>query len=294
AAPHVAQPMPQVAFWSKLIPYALSLWATNWLSNLFSIVDRYMIIHYSAMDADTALAAVGQYHAARLIPLLVMQFSNLLGTMLLPHLTHDWEAGRLPAVSSRMNLFLKTLGLAIFAIGVGVLLVAPLLFELVFHGKYDIGLTLLPLTIAYCLWNALGCVARTYLCCDERVSLVSVAYGAGLAVNVGLNLVLLSRLGLIGAVWSAVAGNVVTLALMYLFSSARGLALDRGALLVSLLPAACGGGLVTALPVAALALGLTLSTGWILSASEKRQLVALAADYRRRLARGRKPLADES
>jgi O-antigen/teichoic acid export membrane protein len=293
AAPHVEQPIAHASFWHKLIPYALSLWATNWLANLFAIVDRYMIIHWSDMDADTALNAVGQYHAARLIPLLLIQFAGLLGTMLLPHLTHDWEAGRMQTVSRRLNLFLKTLGLAVFAFGVAVLLTAPVLFEIFFHGKYAVGLTLLPLTVGYCLWNSLGCVARTYLCCDERVSLVSVAYGVGLAVNVGLNLVLLTRLGLIGAVWSALAGNVATLALLFVLSYVRGLTPDRGAILVSLLPAACCGGLVTALPVAVAVLGVTLFTGWILSAQEKRELLALLASYRQRLIRGRKPVTTE-
>jgi O-antigen/teichoic acid export membrane protein len=275
--------VPQSSFWAKLIPYALSLWATNWLANLFAIVDRYMLVHYSGMDADAAMTAVGQYHAARLIPLLLMQFASLLGTMLLPHLTHDWEAGRLQVVSARLNLFLKTLGLSVFGIGVGVLLVAPALYDLVFHGKYSVGLMVLPVTMGYCLWSAIACIARTYLCCDERVGLTSVAYAAGLAVSIGLNLVLLPRMGLAGAVWSTTAGNVTTLGLLYLLSYLRGHEIDRGVLLVSLLPAACCGGLFTALPIAAVAVAATHSTNWIFAAHEKRDLKLLAAGYVTRL-----------
>lgn len=285
ASPQVVEPVSQSEFWRKLIPYALSLWVANWLANLFAIVDRYMIIHYSGMDADGALAAVGQYHTARLLPLLLVQFANLLGTMLLPHLTHDWEAGRFEHVSKRLNLFLKTLGLAVFSIGVGVVLVAPLMFEFLFHGKYAVGLELLPLAMAYCLWSSIACVARSYLCCDERVGLISVAYAIGLAVMIGLNLVLLPQLGLVGAVWSTVAGNAMTLALIYAFSRFRGFKLDHGAVLVSLLPAACCGGMLTALPTAAAAVAITLGSEWILSAQEKHEIVTLLAGYYRRLRR---------
>jgi O-antigen/teichoic acid export membrane protein len=84
-APESSQTMPLGSFWGKLLPYAVSLWATNWLSNAFLLADRYLIIHFSGMSAHEALAQVGQYHTARLVPILILTFAGLLSSILLPH-----------------------------------------------------------------------------------------------------------------------------------------------------------------------------------------------------------------
>jgi O-antigen/teichoic acid export membrane protein len=165
-APRSAESMPQTSFWGKLMPYAVSLWAANWLSNAFLLADRYLIIHYSGMSADDALSQVGQYHTARLVPILILTFAGLLSSILLPHLSYDWETGCRRLVCDRMNLFLKGLSLALLGSMAALLLAAPWLFRLAFGDKFDLALTILPWTIGYCVWASLGYVVRTYLWCD--------------------------------------------------------------------------------------------------------------------------------
>jgi len=45
--------------------------ANDLLSALFEATDRYMIIHFSGFDTTAALATVGNYHTARVVPLLL-------------------------------------------------------------------------------------------------------------------------------------------------------------------------------------------------------------------------------
>src|SRR2546423_3286202 len=33
--------------WRKIIPFAASVWVSNWLSNLFDLADRWMLVRYS-------------------------------------------------------------------------------------------------------------------------------------------------------------------------------------------------------------------------------------------------------
>ena len=272
-------------FWGKLLPYALSLWASNWLSNLFLLADRYMIIHFSGMPAHEALAQVGQYHTARLVPILLLTFASLLSGVLLPHLSYDWETGCRQLVSQRMNMFIKVLGLTLLGISAGVLLVAPLMFDLVFGGKYALGLAVLPWTMGYCIWVSLGYVARTYLLCDEKVLLSSLAYAVGLAVSIVLNVLLLPTYGLHGAVWATAAGNVIALLLLVLLAMWRGMEMHKGSWLVLVLPLAICFGMWTATIAAVAALGLICRTDWILSHGEKQQLLDFGRDYLRRLKR---------
>ena len=96
-------------------PFAAWVLLGSVLTNLFGVVDRYMIVHFSRMSADEALDAVGNYYAARVVPLLLVSIAAMLGTMITPHLSHDWEAGRRDLVVARLRLFLKLFGFALFA-----------------------------------------------------------------------------------------------------------------------------------------------------------------------------------
>ncbi len=223
-------------FWSKLLPFAGWVWVTNLLTNLFDIVDRYMIVHYSGMNVDDALRQVGYYHSSRLIPLLIVALAALLGTMVTPHLSHDWEAGRRRAVATQLNTILKNLLLALLTGSVAVLAIAPLLFNFALAGKFTAGLDQLPLTLAYCTWFGTIAVAQNYLWCAEKAWLSSCSLLVGLVVNVALDLVLLQRFGLHGAVMATTAANFVALSLVYLFSWHYGMHIDRGTWLLSVSP----------------------------------------------------------
>ena len=172
------------------------------------------------------------------MPILILTFAGLLSSILLPHLSYDWETGCRRLVSQRMNLFLKVFGLALLGIGAAVLLVAPLMFDLVFRGKYALGLAILPCTMGFCIWASLGYVVRTYLLCDEKVALCSLGYAVGLAVSVVLNLLLLPTYGLHGAVWATTGGNVVAMLLLVLLAMGRGMEMHKGTWLVLALPLA--------------------------------------------------------
>jgi len=118
-----------------------------------------------------------------------------------------------------------------------VLFAAPWLFSLAFHGKYPGAIGILPLTLAYCLWFSLLATLQTYALCCEKSYLTSVSLLAGLGVNVGLNLLLLPRFGLPGAVLATTVGNAVALLLVVFSCRMLGFRMDRGTWVVLLLPA---------------------------------------------------------
>ncbi len=199
--------VPQRTFWAKLLPFAAWIWMSNLLSGVFDMIDRYMIVHFSGLEVNEALRQVGYYHTSRLLPLLFVAVSALLGSMITPHLSHDWELGRRREVGARLNTVLKALDLSLFAASVVVLICAPFLFNTVLGGKFSGGLVQLPLTLVYCTWFGTIAVAQNYLWCAEKAWLSSVALFVGLVVNVSLDLALLPRVGLHGAVMATTAAN---------------------------------------------------------------------------------------
>ena len=279
AAPVSAVPLRHGALWAKLMPFALWMWVTNWLTGLFDFVARYMLIHYSGLDVAEALVQVGQYHSARIVPVLFVGMAELLAAMITPHLSYDWEAGRRDRVSRRLNLFLKLLAFGLVSAGVALEFVAPVLFSLGFEGKYAAGLSVLPWTMMYCIWGALAIVAHNYVLCAEKARLTSLTLVAGLAVNIALNLALLPSLGLLGAVLATAAANGVALSLSYFVNRINGMQFDRGTLIASAAPALLAFGPWISLVALSLVAVATVVGHRVLTHDEKRQLLDLGAAY---------------
>jgi polysaccharide transporter, PST family len=263
------------AMWMRVLPFATGVWVVNWLANTFEIVDRYMIVHCSDLDADGALVLVGNYHSARVVPVLFASLAALLGTVILPHLSKDWETGRRDLVGQRLNLTVKLLGFVLAAGGTVVLLAAPLLFGFAFGGKYDGGLSVLPLTLTYCVWLGMAYVADRYLWCAERTRLASISFLVGLIANVGLNLLLLPRYGLYGAVLATTIANLVALLLILAFSRWLGMSIHRGTWLVVGLPLAFSMGPWVSLGLLIAVATIAISTNLLLNEDEKQELLGV-------------------
>ena len=264
-------------FWSKLLSFAAWVWIGNLLYNLFDVADRYLIIHTS--HAADPLAVVGSYHSSRIVPLLLVTIASLLGTMILPHLSHDWEAGRRQEVSVRMNLILKLVGLLLFVGAFAILLATPFMFNVAFNGKYEAGRDVIPWTLTFSVWFGLISIAQLYLWCAERARLSCLALFLGLVVNIVINLMLIPHFGLHGAVWARAAANLLTLGLIYRFNAWLGMRIEKSLLIVSLLPLALSFG-----PWAALAALLAITyaiigTNQIFSQSEKQRLLRVWNGY---------------
>ena len=283
AIPASADRLRHRALWPKLMPFAVSIWMTNLLVNLFAIVDRYMIVHFSTMEANEAMATVGQYHSSLIIPLLFVSIAGMIAAMVTPHLSSDWEAGRRDRVASRLTLLVKLTCFALTAASVAVTFAAPLLFDVAFGGKYSAGLLVLPWTLTYCTWFGTCFVLQNYLYCAEKAYLSSLAFLAGLIVNVSLNLVLLPRLGLLGAVLATTIANLAALLAVVAFSRMLGFRIDRGTWIVlALPPTVCLGPWVALMALVAVAVD-TVYHERILSADQKSELVRGWLQYRDRL-----------
>ncbi|MEX2559847.1 MAG: lipopolysaccharide biosynthesis protein, partial [Pirellulales bacterium] len=236
ALPQSAASMSERRLWARLMPFALWVWAGTWLSNLFDLTDRYLIIHYSGLEAAEALWQVGQYHSSRVIPLLLLGMGELLAAIAIPHLAHDWESGRRELVSRRLTVLIKLLSFVFTAASAAVLLAAPWLFEVALAGKYAGGLAVLPGTLIYATWAALAAATINYLWCAEKARLASLTLLVGLMINVSLNLVLLPRWGLSGVVAATAAGHLTVLVLLLYACRVNELELDFGVWLAAALP----------------------------------------------------------
>lgn len=268
---------PHREFWPPLLRFAVWVWITNVLSNLFSVIDRYMIVHYSGLPADEALGLVGYYHTSMLVPVLLISVANLLAGAMTPHLSHQWELGDQRGVAQCIGLSLKLAALGMFAAGIGVLWFTPTLFHFAFGGKYDAGLQVLPWALASCVWFSLLLVSQTYVWCAEKTRQACLPLALGLVGNVVLNLILLPRLGLQGAVMATALATCLALATQLFVNSRQGMQLGREVWLICLTPFGLVAGGEMALSVGAVIALVALGTNAFLTSTERSEMFELLA-----------------
>jgi O-antigen/teichoic acid export membrane protein len=284
-------PLPRTSMWSRVAPFAAWLWVINLVSNLYEVADRNMLLHLAPVSPSEAQGMVGQYHSGRIIPLVLVGLSAMLSGILMSYITASWERGQRQQVSRQLRWTLKLTGLGFTVIGMLVIVASPLLFEVLLQGRFNEGLAVLPLTLVYCIWYSLVTVGQDYLWCREKGKWACLAVLVGLTVNIGLNLLLIPRYGLSGAVWATAVSNAFALVALYLTNRCFGWKPDLGVWLAALIP------LVLLLPVyPAIACLLTFGWagfrfGWLFDSSEQQELtdslngfVARWTTVRRRMA----------
>ncbi len=265
----------QYEFWNKMLRFAFFVWISNFLAHLFGIVDRYMIVHYGGLTPEEAMRQVGFYHSSRLVPLLMVSFADMLSSLSLPHLSHDWETGHRDRVGQRLNFTLKLTCLGMLTFGVGVLLFSPLLFHVILQGKYDHGMAVLPWTLAACAWYGIYAIAHNYLWCAEKTRLATLPLAMALGVNILLNLALLPKWGLLGAVVATAISTLLCVAFTLLLSRLHGMPIARGTWLLGLAPDALGLGLFPAMITLMLLIGMSFGTNLVFDIQEKQEMSQL-------------------
>lgn len=268
--------------WSKVLPFAGWMWLTNLLANAADLVDRLMIMHWSGLDFHPAQELVGQYHSARVVPLLLATMAVTIAAIVLPHWSHAWEAGKRKEVSSQTNLSLKLISITFAAASLAVLWISPLLFGVILGGKYDAGLAALPWALVSCIWFSLYVMAQNYLWCAEQAKLGTLALLMGAIANILLNLVAIP-LGLPAIMAARGIATLGSTLLVLWFNRRDGMHFSRGLWIALIAPLVvlAGPELGTTLLLGIIV--IDWRTHWLFDAAEEPQLREVGLKIARKL-----------
>jgi PST family polysaccharide transporter len=230
------QPLESSKMWQRLLPYAASIWLMNLLSNLFDVSDRYMLLYWIESGVEHGQSLLGQYHSARIFPMLLLSLGTMLSGILMPYITVDWESGKRERAGERVTDSLKLSSIALWSVSLGFISFAPLIFNLALSGRYQAGLEIVPACLVITILSSLTLLAQNYLWCAERGRITVVICAMGLLVNVGLNMILIPRYELQGAVTATWISNLFVLALLIIAIKHAGCRIDRTLLLLILAP----------------------------------------------------------
>jgi polysaccharide transporter, PST family len=209
----------------------------NLLGNTFELSDRYMLLHLIPGGEAEGQAAVGQYHSGRIFPTLMMSIALMLGGILMPYMTADWEAGRHEEVRAQLRRGLLAVAV-VFTVGAAVTdILSPFIFGVLLEGRYDDGLSMMPMAFIFTTWSALVMIGQNYLWVLERGKWIAMTMGVGLVSNIALNALLIPIWGLYGAVIATLASNLVVLLGLWACLHRSGYPLDQSVILGTVLPA---------------------------------------------------------
>jgi O-antigen/teichoic acid export membrane protein len=166
--------------------------------------------------------------------------------------------------------------LAAFAVAVVFLSAVPFLFQWGFGNKFELGLAVLGVTLAYAVAHCMYCVARLYLMCDKSVWLINLVVVLSIAVNVGLNLVLLPRFGIYGVAAAGCTSAFTLLMGILCMVRLRGMPLNLVTPGIALLPLSLLCGPVVAIVVLAAVMALAVLSPVLFDAQEKDEARQLA------------------
>jgi polysaccharide transporter, PST family len=269
------------SMWSRLLRYAASIWLMNLLINLFDVLDRYMLLYWIDASTEYSQALLGQYHAARIFPLLLLSLGSMLSNMLLPYVTADWEAGHKDQAGARVTDSLKLCSLVLWLASLAFMIPAPWIFDIGLQHRYQLGLEVQPACLLITIWGSLFLIAQNYLLCAERGRTVVLICALGLAFNAALNVLLIPSLELQGAVTATWLANGLLLTMVLLAIRSAGCKLDRTLWLTLFAPASLVAGVELSALTLSIMLVLAARTDWLISSADRLRIEGLLKKYER-------------
>ena len=261
-----------VGMWRRILPFAMTLWITNLLTNTFELSDRYMLLHLSCVDIQAAQANVGQFYCGRIMPNLLLSLAMMFSGIILPYLSLDWERRRYEQIRQLLNRVMVVLCFVLTGLGVGALAAAPMLFDWVLGGRYAPAASVLSLGLMQAIWSGLTMVGSAYLFCAEKGRQSALMLAVALILNVGLNWLFIQSMGLYGAALATAIANAWLLWMMLWRLEAEGCKILGSTKILCCLPLLLLAGATSAAVGFVLLVIICGRTNWILSELDRRQI----------------------
>ncbi len=163
---------------------------------------------------------VAAYSASRALTSMVVMVTAAANMVLMPSVSRDWTSGRRKTVLGRSMKAIGIVQLIQLPVVIALVVFPKQIIDLVYHGKYAENWPILAILGGLSLVRPFGSIFSTAGAAMNKpqYSFWCVLLSAG--VNVSLNIVLIPRMGGIGAAWATVAA-VVSGALAVIYLSVR-------------------------------------------------------------------------
>lgn len=223
-----------MATWTGLAPVILLFWFNDFMTNMFNMSDRYMLVNLIPGENSEVLRQIGNYESGHVIPVLFAAVTSLVAKTLMPYLANAWEKGQQNLVSQQTNLSLKLINAVTILAGLAFLPMSGFVFDTIFQGKYDGGSQVLPFVVFFYVGSGFTALIMNYFWCAHRAPWAVLALVLGVAINMAVNFALVPSLGIVGAAVGTVFGISCQVTALWTMAIWFGLRPDRGTVLIAI------------------------------------------------------------
>jgi O-antigen/teichoic acid export membrane protein len=261
------RPLDEAGFYRRLLRFTIWFTVTPILVQIFQYVDRLSL--QRLMTASDQ----GIYSAALNVCATISAVGLAINNVAFPHLSTTWEEGRREKAVQNLDLTIRFTAVFLAVGGFLLALLGRPVITVLLGSEYTGGVAVVPYLVVFYLLTVSVWLFGVYASLIEKTYVSAIGLACALPVNVGLNLVLIPRLGIVGAslatmlsyslMWFVVVGLCMRL----------GLPVRRETFIASLLP------FVILLPKVPAAIGLGAACalcGWtdIIIRAEERHRIA--------------------
>jgi O-antigen/teichoic acid export membrane protein len=223
-------PVYQEAFYGRLLRFTIWFTFTPVLIHLFHYVDRLSI--QRLMGASS----VGVYSAAVNLCATISAVGLAVNNVIFPHLSSMWEGGRREKALENLDLAIRFVAVTLSVAGFVLVLAGKPLVLLLLGSDYAEGVRVLPYLVPFYLFTVSVWLFGVYASLVEKTYVSTVGLVCALPANVVLNLLLIPRLGIVGAGMATLLSYVFLWFVFVGLCLRLGMPLRRETFVVSLFP----------------------------------------------------------
>jgi O-antigen/teichoic acid export membrane protein len=199
---------PALAFGVPLVPHQISTWTIR-------LSDRWLLGALLAGPATQRLEAIGAYTLGYQLGTLISMVSSSFNAAWTPYLYRVGDTERGPRIFRQVMTIATA---AFFWMALGLSALAPEIITVIAKPGYEIAADVLRIVAFGTACQAVYTVLVGIIFLRRKTLYMPVITVASAAANVGLNLVLIPRIGVLGSAVATVAAYALLAALTYLYA----------------------------------------------------------------------------
>ena len=253
-------------FYRRLLRFTIWFTVTPILIQIFHYVDR-LSLQRMMTSSDQ-----GVYSAAVNLGATISAVGLAVNNVIFPHLSTAWEAGEKERAVSSLEITIRFTAIALTVIGLALILLGRPIIMTLLGEAYAEGARVLPYIVVFYLLTISVWLFGVYASLVERTYVSTIGLATALPVNVALNLVLIPRMGIVGAGLATMLSYVLLWIVVVSVCKAFGMRLKPRTISASLFPFLL---LLPPLLAACAVVGaayLCFRTEWIVTRSERRRV----------------------
>jgi O-antigen/teichoic acid export membrane protein len=227
----------------------------------------------------------GIYSAAVNLSATISAVGLAVNNVIFPHLSAAWEEGRKAKALEDLDLAIRFTAIALLGIGLVLILLGRPIILLLLGNAYVAGADVLPFLVVFYLLTISVWLFGVYASLIERTYVSTIGLASALPVNVVLNLILIPRLGIVGAGLATMLSYVLLWCIVVGVCVAFRMPLRRRTVVASvspfllLLPPLAAGCAIAIVVIA------SLRTSWLVTEEERQRVFQEIAAFAGRLRR---------